>query len=107
MSAAEADLFAYDGAWPRLDDDVGFRREAEMACSMGFLGKSCIHPRQVRSANEVFDRSHEVAEARRVVDAARAAAKTGKGAFLLDGKMIDAPAIAQAEAVLRSVGDAE
>jgi citrate lyase subunit beta/citryl-CoA lyase len=107
MSAAEADVFAYDGAWPRLDDDAGFRREAEMACSMGFYGKSCIHPRQVTIANKVFDRSHEVADARRVVEAARAAATTGKGAFLLDGKMIDAPAIAQAEAVLRSVGDAK
>lgn len=107
MAAALADVFAYDGAWPRLDDDDGFRREAEIACSMGFLGKSCIHPRQVAIANEVFDQSHEVAEARRIVDGARAAAKTGKGAFRLDGKMIDAPAIAQAEAVLGSARNAK
>lgn len=102
MAAAEADVFAYDGAWPRIDDDDGFRREAEMACSMGYLGKSCIHPRQVAIANEVFDRSHEVAEARRIVAGASDAATIGRGAFRLDGKMIDAPAIAQAEAILGS-----
>ena len=100
IAAAQADVFAYDGAWPWIDDEDGFRKEAEMACSMGFIGKSCIHPRQVAIANAVFDQSHEVAEAHRIVDGARAAAGAGKGAFRLDGKMIDAPAIAQAQAVL-------
>lgn len=107
MASAMADVFAYDGAWPRLDDDDGFRREAEIACSMGFLGKSCIHPRQVAIANEIFDQSHEVAEARRIVDGAKAAAKAGKGAFRLGGKMIDAPAIAQAKAILDSARNAK
>ena len=100
IAAAQADVFTYDGAWPWTDDEDGFQKEAEMACSMGFIGKSCIHPRQVRIANAVFDQSHEVAEARRILDRARAAASAGKGAFRLGGKMIDAPAIAQAEAVL-------
>lgn len=107
IAAAQADVFAYDGAWPQIDDDDGFRQEAEMACSMGFLGKSCIHPRQVAVANKVFDRSHGVADARRIVDAARVAATTGKGAFRLDGKMIDAPAIAQAEAALSASRNAK
>ena len=106
MAAAEAALFAYDGAWPRLDDADGFRCEAEMARGLGFLGKSCIHPRQVAIANGVFDRQDDVAEARRIVAAARSAAAAGKGAFLLDGRMIDAPAIARAEAVLAGTGGA-
>jgi citrate lyase subunit beta/citryl-CoA lyase len=105
LAAAEAGVFAYDGAWPDLDDPEGFRREAEMARAMGYLGKSCIHPRQVTLANSVFDRRADVGEARRIVEAARAAAASGRGAFLLDGRMIDAPAIARAEAVLAGSGD--
>lgn len=106
MAAAAANLFAYDGAWPDLHDMEGFRREAELARSLGFLGKSCIHPRQVPVANCAFDRGDAVADARRIVDAAKAATAAGRGAFLLDGRMIDAPAIAQAEAVLAAAGGA-
>lgn len=104
MAAAQANLFVYDGAWPMIDDDDGFRREAEMARGMGFLGKSCIHPRQVAIANAIFERGRDVAEARRLVDQADAAASAGKGAFRLDGTMIDAPAIARARSVLDSKG---
>lgn len=107
LAAAQADVFAFDGAWPWFDDDDGFRREAVMARSMGYLGKSCIHPRQVAIANAVFDRALDVVEAQRIVDKARAAASKGAGAFRLDGKMIDAPAIAQAEAVLASSRNAK
>jgi citrate lyase subunit beta/citryl-CoA lyase len=106
MAAAEANLFAYDGAWADLHDKDGFIREAEMARSLGFLGKSCIHPSQVAEANRIFDRGDELVAARRVLKAAKAASAAGRGAFLLDGKMIDAPAIAQAEAVLARAGGA-
>lgn len=107
MAAARANVFAYDGAWPLLDDSDGFRREAEMARDMGFLGKSCIHPRQVAIANAVFDQSPELAEARRIVDAAKVAAAAGRGAFQLDEKMIDAPAIARARTVLDNARNAK
>jgi len=101
LASAQAGCFAYDGAYADLADEDGFRREAELSRSLGFLGKSCIHPKQVAIANAVFDRGGvELASARRIVEAARNAAAAGKGAFLLDGRMIDRPAIAHAEAVL-------
>lgn len=100
MAAAQAGVFAYDGAWPDLDDVDGFRREAEVAAGLGYLGKSCIHPRQVDAANQIFDRRDELAQARRIVEAARAAQAQGQGAFLLDGRMVDRPAIDQAAAIL-------
>ncbi|MBA3676859.1 MAG: CoA ester lyase [Sphingosinicella sp.] len=103
MAAAESGLFAYDGAWPNLEDADGFRREGELARSMGFLGKSCVHPSQVAIANDIFDRGAEIAQAHRILDAAGAAATEGNGAFLLDGKMIDGPAIAQARSVVAGV----
>lgn len=100
LAASEAGVFAYDGAWPDLADLPGFEAEAALARSMGYLGKSCIHPSQIAAANAIFDRSNELAIARRLVDAAEAAARAGHGAFRLDGRMIDEPAIARARAVL-------
>ncbi|WP_034158080.1 HpcH/HpaI aldolase/citrate lyase family protein [Sphingomonas sp. ERG5] len=108
LASAQAGCFAYDSAYADLADEEGFRREAELARSMGFIGKSCIHPRQVGIANAVFERpGAELAAARRIVAAAQRAAAEGKGAFLLDGRMIDQPAITQARAMLANSVDVE
>ncbi|HEU0043970.1 CoA ester lyase [Sphingomonas sp.] len=101
VAAGAAGCFAYDGAWPDLTDAAGFRGEAELARSLGFLGKSCIHPSQIAIANTVFGIGAVTMErARRIVAGARGAAAAGRGAFALDGEMIDAPMIRQAEAML-------
>lgn len=101
MAAAEAGVFAYDGAFPDIKDADGFRAEAGMARRLGFLGKSCIHPSQVSLANEVFRPGEaEIQQAQRLLDAAREAAGNGAGAFLLDGRMIDTPDIRRAESVV-------
>ena len=92
-------VFAYDGAFADIRDADGYRAEAALAKRLGFIGKSCIHPSQVATANEVFRASDEaVAAAQRVLDAARSAG--GRGAFVVDGKMIDAPFVARAEQVV-------
>lgn len=101
MAAGEAGCIAIDGAWPALADAAGFRAEAELARSMGYVGKSCVHPAQVALANAVF--GHDAAaldRARRIVAAGEAAAAAGRGAFTIDGEMIDRPAIEQARALL-------
>ena len=46
--------FAYDSAYPDVVDADGFRREAEQARQLGYVGKSCVHPKQVALANEIF-----------------------------------------------------
>jgi citrate lyase subunit beta/citryl-CoA lyase len=101
VASAAAARFAYDGAWPDFADEAGFQAEAELARSMGYVGKSCIHPRQVPIANSVFDRDDGQAAARRLLDAAETAERDGRGAFALDGRMIDRPAIDQARAQLQ------
>ncbi|HJT98877.1 MAG TPA: CoA ester lyase [Rhodanobacteraceae bacterium] len=99
MAAGEAGVFACDSAYAAIDDETGFRAEAEMARRLGFVGKSCVHPRQVAWANDVFRASEaDIAFARRVVEAARAA--DGRGAFVVDGRMIDRPYLKRAEAIL-------
>lgn len=101
MAAGAAGVFAYDGAFIDVQDAQGFRAEARMARRLGYLGKSCIHPSQIALANEVFQPSdQDVARAMEVLDASRSARERGLGAFTLNGRMIDLPAIRQAEAVV-------
>jgi len=101
MAAAQAGVFAMDGAWAALDDDAGYREEARMARGLGFIGKSCVHPRQVALANAAFAPSEaELAAARRIVEAAQAAGTQGRGAFVVDGRMIDPPFLKRAQALL-------
>lgn len=101
MAAAEAGVFAYDSAWPNVSDEDGFHREAGLARDLGFLGKSCIHPKQVAWANAVFSVSEQrLDEARRIVAAATAAETSGRGAFLFEGRMIDTPFLRQAQMLL-------
>lgn len=98
LAAAEAGVLACDGAFADLQDPAGFRAEAQMAQALGFVGKSCIHPSQIAAANEVFQPgAEELAHARRVVEAAAAAAALGRGAFLVDGRMIDPPFLQRAQ----------
>lgn len=100
MAAAQAGVFALDGAWPAIEDGEGYAAEAAMARALGFLGKSCVHPSQVPLANAAFaPDAAELDAARRVVEAA-AAQPAGTGAFQVDGRMIDLPFLKRAQALL-------
>ena len=106
MACAESGRFAYDSAYPDVADAEGFRREAEQARQLGYVGKSCVHPKQVALANEIFGAATlDIDTARRIVAAAQDAAQAGRGAFLLDGRMIDLPFVKRAEAVLAAAND--
>ena len=101
IAAGEAGVWAYDGAYANFKDQDGFKREAESSRRLGYLGKSCIHPTQVPLANAVFRPSDaEIAHSLQVVAAARDAAAKGVGAFTVNGRMVDAPFIRRAEAIL-------
>lgn len=101
LAAGEAGVFAVDSAFAAVKEPEVYRSEAEVARRLGYIGKSCIHPSQVALANEVFRPSDkEIADALRVVEASKEYYGKGIGAFLLDGKMIDAPFTARAEAVV-------
>jgi citrate lyase subunit beta/citryl-CoA lyase len=106
LAAGEHGRFAYDSAFPDIQDEDGFRREAEQAKQLGYLGKSCVHPKQVALANEIFSiDALSLATARRIVAAAELAEKQGRGAFLLDGRMIDLPIIRRAQAMLAEANE--
>ncbi len=94
-------MWAYDGAYANIKDPEGYKREAESARRLGYLGKSCIHPTQVPLANAVFRPTDaEIAHSLKVVEAARDAAARGVGAFTVNGKMVDGPFVRRAEGIL-------
>lgn len=70
---------------------------------MGFTGKQCIHPTQVSVVQQVWGRMYdeadrtELAWAVRVLIAEDKSAASGRGAFTLDGAMIDAPVVGKAQ----------
>jgi citrate lyase beta subunit len=85
-----------------LHDAAELESECELAKSLGFGGKTCIHPAQVAVVNRVFSPSEsELAEARAVVEAFDAGIRAGRGAVALNGRMVDAPVVAAARATLQ------
>lgn len=77
------------------------REESEGGKRLGFNGKQCIHPDQVAVVQEVYSPSREEVEwAVRVVVCDKKADQQGRGAWTLDGKMIDAPVSGKARAIV-------
>jgi citrate lyase subunit beta/citryl-CoA lyase len=104
MDSAAAGIAApIDAVYVGLDDEDGLRRECELARSLGFGGKACIHPRQVPVVERAFaPTADELERARRVVDAYEAARRDGAGVVRVDGEMVDLPVY---ERALDIVGD--
>ena len=101
LAAAEAGIFAFDSAMADVKNVAFLREEAETARRLGFLGKSAIHPSQVAVINEVFRPTPaEIEHSLKVLASAKENAAKGVGAWTVDGKMIDAPFVARARAVL-------
>jgi len=90
-----------DGPFGDFGDPDGYIAAANRAAVLGYEGKWAIHPSQIDLANRVFTPSQaEVAKARRIVEAMAQAAREGKGAVSLDGRLIDIASIRMAEALL-------
>ena len=100
-ACAANDLQAIDMVYIDFRDIEGLRLEAERGAGLGFSGKQIIHPNQVSVVQEAFTPSDEaITYAQRVVAAFEDSQKQGKGAFALDGKMIDMPLLKNAQKVL-------
>ncbi|KAH6854429.1 Pyruvate/Phosphoenolpyruvate kinase-like domain-containing protein [Chaetomium sp. MPI-CAGE-AT-0009] len=77
------------------------RAEVMLARLFGFNGKQCIHPNQVPDVQRLFMPPPKSIEyATRVIIADEEASAAGRGAFTVDGNMIDAPEVGKARAIL-------
>jgi len=94
-------LVALDGVFNHFKDAAGFAADCAHGRSLGFDGKTLIHPSQVEPCNRAFSPSEdEVAWARAVV-----AAFEGSDAAVVPvgGEMVERLHLAQAEAILAAV----
>jgi citrate lyase subunit beta/citryl-CoA lyase len=104
FGAHAAGVPAIETVFPALHDSDGLARYAARAARDGFTGMMAIHPSQVEPINGAFTPSADaVTQARAVVEAF--AANPDVGALQLDGRMIDAPHLKQAQRLLERIGD--
>ena len=95
-------LLPVDGPFGDFSDDEGFRAQARRSAVLGMVGKWAIHPKQVRLANEVFTPPEvAVAEAREILAAMEEADRTGAGAAVYKGRLVDIASVRQAEGIVR------
>jgi len=100
-ACAANDLQAIDMVYTDFRDLEGLRVEAEQGAGLGFSGKQVIHPNQVVPVQVAFTPSDEAIEhAKRIVETFESSQKEGKGAYALDGKMVDMPLLKNAQKVL-------
>ena len=101
VAARAHGLDPIDGPFANFRDPEGYRREATWASTLGAVGKWAIHPSQIEIANDVFAPTEaEIALARRMCDAYRAAEQGGAGATGAGGILVDAAAVRIFEGVL-------
>ena len=102
VAARANGLRPVDGPFGDFSDADGYRAAARRAAVLGCEGKWAIHPSQIELANAVYSPSEaEVTKAKRIIEAMRAAAREGKGAVALDGRLIDLASIRQAEVLVK------
>jgi malyl-CoA/(S)-citramalyl-CoA lyase len=91
-----------DGVYGDIKDEAGFRAAARRAAAFGFDGKWAIHPSQIEPINELFTpAAAEIERARRIVEAMEEAARGGRGAVQIDGRLVDLANIRMAQNLLR------
>jgi len=103
-AAKAAGIQAIDSVFSDVADMEALRQSVLEAKSIGFEGKGCIHPRQVKVVHEAFaPTSDEIEKAMKIVLAFEEAEKKGLGVVSLGSKMIDPPVVKRAQRILSLV----
>jgi citrate lyase subunit beta/citryl-CoA lyase len=96
-AARAAGLQAIDTVYSDVANEDGLRASVQEAKALGFDGKGCIHPRQIRPIHEEFAPAQiEIEKAEKIVDAFEKAESKGLGVVSLGSKMIDPPVVKRA-----------
>ena len=101
MACREAGISAQDAVFSDINDQSGLEKDLEMTRTLGFDGKTCVHPRQIDEVNACFTPSpKEIRNAQRVLEALEEAARNHTGVCTLDGGMVDKPMELRARSTL-------
>jgi citrate lyase subunit beta/citryl-CoA lyase len=103
MAAKAAGLIAIDQAVVDIRNDALFMEDAARGRDLGYQGKICVTPGQVKLSHRAFSPTAEERDyAARLVAAYQAATALGIGTIDFEGRMIDGPLLKRAQAVLAS-----
>jgi len=101
MHAKSHGLQALDLVQINYHDEAALVRECQEGAALGYTGKQIIHPKQIGPAQQHFSPpQHRIQWAKKIVDAYNANIASGRGAFELDGQMIDLPTVKIAQTLL-------
>lgn len=104
VDSRAAGIPAIDAIWQDLKDKKGFEQDCMIGKRLGYAGKSIIHPDQIPIVHKVFfPNQTEIEWAEKVCKNYLQSSKKGRGATVVDGKMIDEVHFKQAKALLELV----
>ena len=101
VDAKAAGVSCIDGIWQDLNDAKGFEKDCILGKSLGYTGKSLIHPDQIELTHKLFaPTKSEIEWAKKVCEIYEKSTKSGKGATTVEGKMIDEVHYKQAKSII-------
>ena len=104
IDAHAAGVAVIDAIWQDLKDSKGLEKDCKIGKSLGYSGKSIIHPDQIPVVHKLFHpNKSEILWSEKVCKIYLESTKKGKGATTVDGKMIDEVHFKQAKALLELV----
>ena len=96
-AARSTGIQAIDTVFSDVSNEENLRESVREAKGLGFEGKGCIHPRQIKPIHEEFAPSRaEIDKARKIVLVFDKATKKGLGVVSIGSKMIDPPVVKRA-----------
>ena len=102
LAARAAGVQPIDTVYSNVANEAGLLASTHEAIALGFDGKGCIHPRQVRVIHDAFrPADKDVVYALKVKRAMAEAEARGDGAVAIGSKMIDPPVVGRAMRVLK------
>jgi citrate lyase subunit beta/citryl-CoA lyase len=104
MAARASNCDILDGVYNQLDNLEGFAKICAEGKSLGFDGKTLIHPKQLDAANTVFSPSEdEVTSAKAIIEAWQAMQQSEeagkKGVLVVNGRLVEELHVLEAERV--------
>jgi citrate lyase subunit beta/citryl-CoA lyase len=104
VDAKAAGVASIDAIWQDLKDVKGLEQDCKIGKSLGYTGKSIIHPDQIDIVHKLYHPTKiEITWAQKVCKVYEDSIKKGKGATTVEGKMIDEVHYKQAKTLLELI----